>query len=121
MSDLTYTPVEVEQRLRRLMNELSQAVRMNDEAYGRYLVAKRELDQATAAAYVDTLGKGSIPDREALTELAVSEQRTACDVADQAYRYAKNRLDMLKIQIMGVQSIGRSAAVAYQATGVVEP
>ena len=86
MSDIEYTPVMVEQRLRRLLNQLSEATRIQDEAYGRFLGAKR-----------------------------------AFDVADQGYRYARSRLEMLKIQIMGVQTIGKSVATAYGAIGMVEP
>lgn len=121
MSDLEYTPVMVEQRLRRLLNQLSEATKVQDEAYGRFLAAKRAFDAAEASAFVDTIGKGPIPDREALTTLAVMSEREACDVADRAYRYARSRLEMLKIQIMGVQTIGKSVSTAYGAIGVVEP
>lgn len=121
MSELEYTPVMVEQRLRRLLNQLSEATRIQDEAYGRFLEAKRAFDVAEASAFVETIGKGSVKDREALVALATVADREACDVADQAYRYAKSRLEMLKIQIMGVQTIGKSVSTAYGAIGVVEP
>ena len=48
MSDLEYTPVMVEQQLRRLLNNLSEATKTQDEAYGRFLDAKRALDFAEA-------------------------------------------------------------------------
>lgn len=121
MSDLEYTPVMVEQRLRRLLNQLSEATQVQDEAYMRFLDAKRAFDVAEAAAFVETIGKGSVKDREALVTLATVQDREACDVADRAYRYAKSRLDMLKVQIMGVQTIGKSVSAAYSAVGVVEP
>lgn len=41
-------------------------------------------------------------------------------MADRAYKYARSRLEMLKIQIMGVQTIGKSVSTAYGAIGVVE-
>ena len=120
MSDLEYTPVMVEQQLRRLLNNLSAATKAQDEAYGRFLDAKRALDFAEASAFVETVGKGSVKDREALVALATVHDREACDVADRAYRYARSRLEMLKIQIMGVQTIGKSVSTAYGAVGVVE-
>lgn len=121
MSELEYTPVMVEQRLRRLLNSLSEATSTQDEAYGRFLDAKRVLEFAEARAFVDAAGKGSVKDREALTKLLVMDEREACDVADRAYKYARSRLEMLKIQIMGVQTIGKSVSTAYGAIGVVEP
>ena len=49
MSELEYTPVMVEQRLRRLLNHLSEATATQDEAYGRFLDAKRALDFAAVS------------------------------------------------------------------------
>ena len=121
MSDLTYTPVEVERHLRRLLNELSQAVKTNDETYRAFLDAKRALDKAEAHAFSDSKGQGTVGDREAYVTLAVMGEREAADNAEAAYKYAKSRMDMLKIQIMGVQSIRRSVNTAYGAVGQVEP
>lgn len=119
MSGLVYTPVMVEEQTRRLLNRITAAGKEFDEAVARYSMLKDDLETAKAEAVKSA--EGTVMDREAHVSLATVKLRHDFAAATAQYLIAKNRLDVLKVQLSGLQSIGRSVQQAYGAVGVVEP
>lgn len=119
MSGLEYTPVVLEEKLRNTMNEVMRAPRICYQALREFQEADREFDKKYHEEKISF--EGTIPDKESHAILASMAEREAKEVAEAAYKYARDRMNAVNLCLGGLQSISRSVQQAYSAIGVVEP
>lgn len=113
--DKPINPVEVEQAIFDISNEIARGVSIVSELEKAYLEAKRIFDRAEARAILKATG--TIPEKKAQVELEVIAERDALDAAYSAFRFADRRAKALNIQLDGVRSIGASVRSMYQVAG----
>jgi hypothetical protein len=108
-------PVAVEAAIRNCTTRIARGVIVCDERYRAYLAADRELDKAYARAYLSHTGPAH--EKRYHAELVTADLREARDVADAAYRYAKNQADALTAELTAWQSVSRSVTAMFGAVG----
>lgn len=108
-------PVEVEENLRRLSNEIARSVKIVSRTYAEFLEADRAYDRAYAAAYLKA--SGSVEEKKQKARYATLVEREARDVADVAYRYANDRATALREELRATQSVGASVRAMYGIAG----
>ena len=103
MSNEPLNPVSIEQAIRECATHIAKGVTVVSNAYSAFLAADRAYDQAFARAY--GAASGPVNERKYLAELATAEEREARDVADVAYRYARDRAKALESELMSLMSV----------------
>lgn len=98
-----YNPVGIENAIRECATHIAKGVTVVSNAYSAFLAADRAFDQAFARAY--GAASGPVNERKYLAELATAEEREARDVADVAYRYARDRAKALESELMSLMSV----------------
>ena len=121
MSDLEYTPAVVEQKMRKLMNEMYFQHKENAKNRESLRVAKHALKHADSEEKVKLGGEGTVSEREGRVFLAIEKEQIAFDIAQVELDNAIEYLRVLEKQMSALQSIGSSVRQAYSAIGVVEP
>lgn len=121
MNDVEYTPAIVEQKLRRLMNEMYFQYREDAENREELRAAKHALKLADSKKKVELGGEGTVAERDALVFLATEEEHLAFGVAQVKFENGIEYMRVLEKQMSALQSIGSSVRQAYNAIGVVEP
>ncbi len=111
------TPIRVESRIQELVGSLSDALVAWKKAFGQWKKAEREYDVAFATAKINVSSDVPYNDRGHHATVATVDQRTAKDVAEEAFRYAEKRLDAVRSALSAWQSINRSVQMAYQNAG----
>ena len=111
------TPVQVETRIRKLVDSLSDALVAWRKAFGQWKTAEREYDVAFATAKINVPSDVPYADRGHHATVETFKQRTAKDVAEEAFRYAEKRLDAVRSALSAWQSIGKSVTDAYRNAG----
>ena len=106
-------PVDAEAAIRDTSNRLAQGIPVVSKAEARMTDAKRALDRAKARAYLDATG--SIAEREATVELAVTDERDEYDVAYLAFKNAERTMQTLRAQLSAAQSVHKSVVQMYGA------
>ncbi len=114
MSDVL-NPVEVEQTLLTIANDIARGVMVVSNAHAAYLQADRAYDLAFAKAY--GLHDGPQGDKKYAATVATENERTARDVADAAYQHARRTEHALRDRLSAYQSVGRSVMSMYSTAG----
>lgn len=113
--DKPLNPVEVEQAIFDISNEIARGVSIVSEREATYLEAKRIFDRAEAHAVLKA--KGTVQEKKAQVELEVIAERDALDAAYIAFRFADKRAKALNLQLDAIRSIGASVRSMYQVAG----
>lgn len=108
-------PVQIEQTIRELSNEIAKEVRTLTDAHKAFLAAEREYDRVYAEQYF--LAQGSVEDRKQRAKYESLSAREAKDVADVAYQYSRNKARSLEEQLRAMQSVGASVRSMYAVAG----
>ncbi|WP_298577436.1 hypothetical protein [uncultured Lawsonella sp.] len=119
MSELEYTPVILEKKLRDTLNEIMRAPKICERALAEYRAAGRAYDEKYHTEKANF--QGTIPDKESHAVLSSMAEREAMETAEVAYKYARDRKNAVELCLGGLQSISRSVQQAYNAIGMVEP
>ena len=115
---VVHNPVEVEQRIRWVSDQISVGVSVCDERYRAFLDADRAYDAAFAKAYMGH--PGAAHEKKYAAELATVREREARDNADAAHRYAERRARALQDELRAWQSVGASMRAMFAVAGVGE-
>lgn len=108
-------PVQIERDLRETNDHIYKGVQVVSNAYADFLEAERDYKNAHAMAYL--AAKGSIKDKEAQAEIATEDKRAARDVADVAYKRAKDMLRAVEGKQSALQTIAAGIRQAYAGSG----
>lgn len=109
-------PVEVEQNLLRLANDLGRSARGVSEALRAFRDNERAYDLAYARAYARYSGAAHAK-RYAADELTMDE-REKRDDAEVVWKYSAQRARALELELSAWQTIARSVGAMYGAAGV---
>ncbi len=120
MNDVEYTPAVVEQKMRRLMNEMYFQYKEDVKNREALRKAKHALKRADSDKKVELGGEGTVSEREALVFLATEKEQIAFDIAQVEFDNGIEYMRVLEKQLSALQSIGSSVRQAYSAAGVVE-
>lgn len=118
------TPVEVERKLRRLVNDLARAQVALREARDKEVAARHAFESAQRREILSgdcpkvARGGYTTAERDAWVAQRVELQQRAYDWAKAAREAAEDHLRVLRDQSMVVMSLGRSVNAAYAMAGV---
>jgi hypothetical protein len=118
------TPVAVEQRLRRLVNDLAAAQIALRQARDEEVDQRHEYDRAKRRAILSdkspkvTRGGYTTADRDAWVEDQCADLKMAADKATVVREAAQDRLRVLLAQAEIVRSLSASVRTAYSLAGV---
>lgn len=115
MDEQPLNPVEVEQRICQLANDIAKGVRIVTDAEKAFVDAKRHLDREVAEATLKA--KGTVMDRQAQVELETHPAREEYDIAYIAYRHAERTARSLDNRLRAFQSVGASVRSMYGVAG----
>lgn len=107
-------PVQVETRIQELVGSLSNALLEWKRHFGGWKKAEREFDAAYAAAKIAVSADVPYNDRGQHATIATMKEREAKDVAEEAFKYAEQRLSAVRSALSAWQSIGKSVGEAYR-------
>jgi hypothetical protein len=108
-------PVDLEQRIQQLANDIPKGVRVVSDAYDLKLTKDREYDHAFAAAFL--AWDGPQTEKRYAAERATLKEREARDQADVAFRYAERRMRALEGTLSALQTISKTVLAMYGAAG----
>jgi hypothetical protein len=118
------TPVQVEQRLRQMVNDLARATRDLGAARDAEVAAKHRYEDAHRRALLSddcpkvTRGGYTTAERDAWVETRAAVLQRAYDLAEVARRAAEDHLRTLREQAVVISVIAKSVNAAYMFTGV---
>ena len=104
-------PVQIERDLRETNQRIYKGVEIVSKRYAEFLKAKSEYEDAQAYAFL--AAEGSIKDKDAQATIATKKSRDARDVADAAYRRAKDLLRAVEGEQSALQTISAGIRQAY--------
>jgi hypothetical protein len=110
-------PVQVEQSIRTLANNISRGVTVVSNAEAEARKARHAYDLAYASAYMKH--QGPAHEKKYQAELDTEHERAAADVAELAFRHAERTARALTEELRAYQSIGASVRAMYSAPGGV--
>jgi len=113
--DQPVNPVEVEQAIRRIVNEIGASVRSVSDVLDAYRKAEREYDLAFARAY--NRHAGAAHAKKYVAEELTQDERAARDQAEVVWRYASARARSLETELTAWQTIAKSVNGMYGAAG----
>ncbi|MDU0478363.1 hypothetical protein QVA66_03805 [Staphylococcus chromogenes] len=113
--DKPLNPVEVENSIFMISNEIAKSVRTVSDAEAVYMARKRDYDRAVARAI--NMANGTVQEKNAQVELATITERDKMDVAYIAWKYADRRAKALSHQLDAVRSIGASVRSMFAVAG----
>ena len=113
-----WNPVQVEEKIREIANEIADGVKTCYAAYAEFLTADRDYDRAFAKAYMNH--QGPAHEKKYAAELATHRERVIRDIADAAYRYADRGARAKENELRAWQSVGASIREQYRVAGVGE-
>lgn len=116
MSVPTFNPVEVENSIRSVSNQISENVSEVDRCYRAFQKAEHTYDLAFARAYMGH--RGPAHEKRYAAELATEQERADRDVKEAAYKYADRRSRALDAELRSWQSVGASVRSMYSVAGV---
>lgn len=121
------TPVDVERKIRQLVNDLGRALQELGEARDAEVHAKHAWESVRRSALLDpkrprvTRGGWTTAERDAWVEQQCSGTREAYDIAEVVRRAAEDHLRVVRDQASLVQTLARSVHQAYSLAGRGEP
>lgn len=112
-----FNPVSVEKEILETVNAISKGVIVARDAYSDYLEREREYKRAYARAFMAHKG----PQTEKKIAANITEEVIAAedarDIADVAYKYAKDMNAALSGKLDAIRSVGASVRQAYANAG----
>lgn len=127
MSDLTpLTPVDVERKLRRLVNDLAKSQKSLREARDHEVGKRHEYEAARRRALLSDdrprveRGGCTTAERDAWVDDQCAKERQDFEIAEAARKAAEDHLRVTRDQASVVQTLARSVQQAYSMTGVSE-
>lgn len=120
------SPVDIEQKLRALVNNLAAAYKELAEARDGEVHAKHAYESKHRAALLDPdrprVERGGLTtaERDAWVEDQCAEQREAYDIAEVVRKAAEDHLRVIRDQASVVQTLARSVQQAYSMAGTGE-
>lgn len=108
-------PVDVENNIRRLANEVARSVRIVSDALRSYNDAHRAFDAAYARAFATA--RGSVQAKKYAADELTMMERAAMDDADALHQYAKSRARALELELSAWQTLARSVIAMYGVAG----
>jgi hypothetical protein len=114
-SDQPVNPVEVEQAIRSIANDIARGVKIRSDALREFRDREREFDLAFARAYMRFAGPAHA--KRYAADIATQDERAARDAAEVAWKYADNQGRALELELSAYQSINRSVTGMYGAAG----
>jgi hypothetical protein len=108
-------PVDVEQLVRKLANDISRGVRVVSDAQAKWRTAARIYEHAFAVAYM--AHQGPQAEKKYAAEKATQQERTEADAAEVAFRHAERQMKALETQLSAAQTVARSVLQMYGASG----
>src|SRR5262245_2306483 len=106
MSDDVLNPVQIEQQIQAIADEIAKGVRSVSNHEYEAARLRREYDRAYATAYV--AAEGSIQDRKYAAELATMGARQAAEEAEIGFRHAQRTARALEKKLDALRSVGVS-------------
>lgn len=110
-----WNPVSVENELLSIANEIARGVSIASTTYDTYLQAERAYKRAFAKAFM--AHKGPQTEKKYAAELATEQEATDRDVADVAYKFARDTNAALGDKLEAMRSVGVSVRKAYEVAG----
>jgi hypothetical protein len=104
-------PVDVEQAIRDIANEIARNVRVVSDAEHKARETRVKYDRAFASAYL--AAEGPAHEKKYRAELATARERDAMEIADLAYRHAERQAKALDAKLRATQSIGASIRAMF--------
>lgn len=108
-------PVDVEQHIRTLVDDVAHGVRVVSERHAAKVRADHTYDHAYAKAYLDAPGPQT--EKRYHAELATAQERAARDVAEVAWAHAQRQLRALEGALSAWQTLSKSVQQMYGAAG----
>lgn len=108
-------PVEAEQQIRKMSNDIAAGVKVVSQRYRAKLDAERIYDHAFAVAFLTYEGAANA--KRYAAEKATQQERLDRDVAEVAYRHAERQMKALEGQLSAMQTIAKSINQMYGASG----
>jgi hypothetical protein len=115
VTDQVLNPVDVEQQIVRLANDISRGVREVSARHKAKLDADRIYDHAFAVAFLAYDGPANA--KKYAAEKVTQQERLDRDVAEVAYQHAQRQMRALEGQLSAFQSVMRSVNGMYGAAG----
>ena len=119
MSVDQWTPVMIEERIKRIADRIAKSVEICDERLRARQKAERDYEQVYARAYM--AHDGPQTEKRYAAVIASADEKERFDVADAAFRYADRLAKALDSELDAVRSIGVSVRQAYSTAGRWEP
>lgn len=108
-------PVEVEQQIQKLANDIASGVRIVSERHADWKTKLRIYEHAYAVAYL--AAEGPSHEKKYRAETVTQQQRADSDTAEVAFRHAERQMKALEIQLSSTQTIAKSVGQMYGASG----
>lgn len=115
MSGDVLNPVDIEQQISAVANDIARGVPVVSNAEAKAREARRAYDVAFAHAYLDYTGPAHAKKYAAV--LATEKELEAADVAEVAFKHAERTARALTEKLRAHQSIGASVRAMYQTPG----
>lgn len=111
-----WNPISIEKAILDTVNQAAQGVSVATRAYKDFLAKQRAYKQAHARAYMQH--KGPQTEKKIAVELDEQLQQAEFerDIADVAYRHARDTNSMLRDKLEAFRSVGVSVRQAYENT-----
>lgn len=111
-----HNPVEVERAIRDCSARIGRMALVCRDTYQAFLEADRTYDRAVARAYL-SLSRVPVNEKKHRVELATQDERQAKDVADVAYKYARDQAAAAESELRAWQSVGASVRAMWSVAG----
>ncbi len=117
------TPVQIERKLRQLVNEMTKAQSALRETRDVEVVAKHAYERAYRAAMLSSdrpkveRGGYTTAERDAWVEEQAADLKEKYEIAEVIRKAAEDHLRVIRDQAMVVMSLGKSVNTAYNLAG----
>jgi hypothetical protein len=115
MSGEVLNPVEIEQQIGAVANDIARGVPLVSNAEAKAREARRVYDVAFAHAYLDHQGPAHA--KKYAATIATEKELEAADVAEVAFKHAERTARALTEKLRAYQSIGASVRAMYSTPG----
>jgi hypothetical protein len=115
MTDTVLNPVDIENSIGAVTDQIAKGVRVVTNAETEAARLRRDFDRAYAMAY--GAAEGSIQDRKYKAELATMPEREAAETAEIAFRHAQRTARALERKLDALRSQGASVRAMYDVAG----
>ena len=108
-------PVDIEQGIRRAVDEVAKGVNEYTVRLREYREAEHVFDLAWARAYMNK--SGPVEERKQNAVIETAEQKQALDIAEVAFKYVDRRLRAAESTLSAYQTLSKSVTAMYGAAG----